>query len=94
LVKIEINDLVWQIYEWSMALGGSVTHEYLIKMLEIQLWEESANVIGGSLYHPESYEKTLGEVSRAHGASRNRETLSSGPNGRSEEIRRLLADRK
>lgn len=45
LVLIEIDDEVWEIYKKSMALLGVRTHEELVRMIEIQLWEESYGCI-------------------------------------------------
>jgi len=48
LVSIEIDDEVWEIYKKSWALLGTKTHEDLVRMLEVQLWEESYNCIKDS----------------------------------------------
>ena len=45
IVLIEIDDEVWELYKKSWALLGTKTHEGLIKMLEVQLWEESYGCI-------------------------------------------------
>jgi hypothetical protein len=48
MVRIKIDDEVWQVYKKPWALMGVRTEEKLIALLEDQLWEESLNVIEDS----------------------------------------------
>jgi hypothetical protein len=48
MVRIEIDDEVWQVYKKSWALMGVRTEEKLIAYLEDDLWEKSLSVIEDS----------------------------------------------
>jgi hypothetical protein len=45
MVRIEIDDEVWQVYKKSWALMEVRTDEKLIRILEDQIWRESISVI-------------------------------------------------
>ena len=48
MVRIEIDDEVWQVYKKSWALMGVRTEEKLIAFLNDDLWEKSLSVIEDS----------------------------------------------
>lgn len=60
MVRIEIDDEVWQVYKKSWALMGVRTEEKLIAYLQDDLWEKSLSVTEDSErqvidYTPEAY---------------------------------------
>lgn len=45
LVSIWIDDEVWEVFKRSWALCDVRTHEKLVRMLEVELWENSISVL-------------------------------------------------
>ena len=48
MVKIEIDDEVWNLYRKSWALLGVRDNYKLVEMLEDQMWRESSAVVADS----------------------------------------------
>ena len=72
MVRIEVDDEVWRVYRQSWALLGIRTDEQLIKLLEMQLMEESASVVEDAETEliddtPEAYvQRQIGLLKQAH----------------------------
>lgn len=60
MVQIEIDDEVWELFKASWALMGIRTHDELVRMLEVEMWENSSIVLDDAEVHlmddtPEAY---------------------------------------
>jgi hypothetical protein len=55
MVKIEIDDEVWNLYRKSWVLCGVRDHYKQVKMLEDQLWTESSEIIEDLQWEFEAY---------------------------------------